>query len=91
MAKEIEYFTHPKGSIFEGMTVRTDPDNAFENAIKRGMKNPEDWMYMYSKNDRDYFKHCDYRTYKSYPQYGPVQTFFQKFNKHKKQDKDMEL
>ncbi len=35
----IKYLVHPKGSIFEGIKMRENPDDAFENAIKRGMKN----------------------------------------------------
>ncbi|MBO5004130.1 MAG: hypothetical protein J6D03_02545 [Clostridia bacterium] len=69
----IDYLVHPKGSIFEGMHIRENPDDAFENAIKRGMRKPENWMYMYSKNGRDYFKHIDFRYYKSYPQFGPIE------------------
>lgn len=69
----IEYTT-PANSIFSGLQIRTDPQAAFENAIKRGMKDPDDWMYMYSKDGRDYFKHCDYRTYKSYPQTGKIRS-----------------
>ena len=60
---------HPKGSIFEGMKIRENPDDAFDNAIKRGMKKPEDWMYMYSENNKDYFKNYYTRNYKSYPQF----------------------
>lgn len=30
---------------------------AFENAIAKGMINPENFMYMYSKDGQDYFKH----------------------------------
>ena len=44
--KGIKYLVHPKGSIFEGMKIRENLDDAFDNAIKRGMKNPEDWMYI---------------------------------------------
>lgn len=64
-----KYKNSNENSIFDGLDIR-DPDKAFKNAISKGMKNPDDWMYMYSKNGRDYFKHVDYRTYKSYPQYG---------------------
>lgn len=66
--QKIEYATPSSGSIFHGLQVRKNPDEAFENAMKRGMKNPSDWMYMYSKGGRDYFKHCETRVYKSYPQ-----------------------
>ena len=65
----IKYLVHPKGSIFEGIKMRENPDEAFENAIKKGMKNPDDWMYMYSENNRDYFKNYYSRTYKSYLQF----------------------
>ena len=66
----IKYLVHPKGSVFEGMKIRENPEEAFENAIKRGMKNPDDWMYMYSENDKDYFKNYYTRNYESYPQFG---------------------
>lgn len=65
----IKYFVHPPNSIFAGMKIRENPEEAFENAIKKGMKNPEDWMYMYSENNRDYFKHIDTRIYKSFSQF----------------------
>ena len=81
----IKYLVHPKGSIFEGIKIRENPDDAFNNAIKRGMKNPDDafnnaikrgmknpddWMYMYSENNKDYFKNYYTRGYRSYPQFG---------------------
>lgn len=68
--KKIEYFVHPKESIFSGLIVRENTQDAFENAIKRGMKEPNDWMYMYSRNYRDYFKNYWTRNYISYPQFG---------------------
>lgn len=34
----IKYLVHPSESIFEGMKIRENPDDAFDNAIKRGMK-----------------------------------------------------
>lgn len=85
--KGIEYFVHPKGTIFAGMKIRIHPEDAFENAIARGMKNPEDWMYMYSKNNRDYFKNYDFRNYISYPQFGPLEMLKQKFNKSKERER----
>ena len=54
------------------MKIRENPQDAFDNAIKKGMKNLDDWMYMYSENGKDYFKHYDTRNYTSYPQYGPI-------------------
>ena len=64
----IKYLVHPKGSIFEGIKIRENPDDAFKNAIKRGMKNPDDWMYMYSEKNKDYFKNYYTTAYISYPQ-----------------------
>ena len=49
-------------SIFKDLNIR-DPEQAFDNAIKQGMQDPEDWMYMYSNDHRDYFKHCVTRQY----------------------------
>jgi hypothetical protein len=36
---------------------------AFENAIAKGFKNPENYMYMYSDDKSDYFKNIDTRNY----------------------------
>ena len=69
----IKYLVHPEGSIFEGMKIRENPEDAFDNAIKRGMKNPDDWMYMYSDNNKDYFKNYYSRKYKSYSQFGVIE------------------
>ncbi len=49
-------------SIFSDLDVR-DPDLAFKNAIKRGLKHPEDYMYMHSDKKYDYFKHYVTRNY----------------------------
>lgn len=65
----IKYLTHQKGSIFEGIKIRENPDAAFESAIKKGMKNSNEWMYMYSNNGKDYFKNYFTRKYKAYPQF----------------------
>ena len=40
-----------------------DPELAFDNAIKKGMEKPWDYMYMYSDPKFDYFKHCVTREY----------------------------
>ena len=60
-------YLHPMESIFEGMKIRENSNEAFENAIKRGMKKPNDWEY--SSNNRDYFKHYYTRNYISFPQF----------------------
>jgi len=52
-------------SIFDELEKR-DHKEAFENAIKLGLLNPEDYMYMYSQNAKDYFKHIDTREYISF-------------------------
>lgn len=44
-----------------------DPENAFQNAVRLGMSDPDDYMYMYSYAGFDYFKHCDTRDYVSFP------------------------
>ena len=36
--------------------VDKSPRAAFERAIKKGLKNPDNYMYMYSKDGKDYFK-----------------------------------
>jgi len=53
-------------SIFTSLFIR-DPVKAFENAMKRGMKNPNDYMYMESESGFDVFKHHVTRKSISYP------------------------
>ena len=36
----IKYLVHPPGSIFEGMMIRENPDDAFDNAIIRETEEP---------------------------------------------------
>ena len=52
-------------SIFDELKIY-EPEKAFNNAIKKGLKNPENWMYMYSTRFKDYFKNCVTRNYISY-------------------------
>lgn len=52
-------------SIFSNLKMR-DSQEAFENAIRNGLKNHEDYMYMYSDNGKDYFKHCITRQYSEF-------------------------
>ena len=79
---EIKYFTHPKESIFAGMQIRENSNEAFENAIKKGMKNPERWMYMYSEKSKDYFKNCYTRRYISYRQFSIIDLIKSKSRKY---------
>ena len=52
----------------KGLTVKNaeDSQKAFENAKSKGLKKPQDFMYMYSQNGRDYFKNIMFRNYISY-------------------------
>lgn len=52
-------------SIFSSLDIR-DPQQAFQNAINSGLKNPQDYMYMHSDKENDYFKHKDTRNYISF-------------------------
>jgi hypothetical protein len=52
-------------SIFASFDIR-DPEEAFDNAIRKGLKHPENYMFMYHKDGRDYFKHVDTRLYRSF-------------------------
>lgn len=45
-----------------GVTVR-DSVLAFENAIEQGIENVEEYMYMYTIDGNDFFKHLDSREY----------------------------
>jgi hypothetical protein len=49
-----------------------DPGAAFEDAISKGLKNPEDYMYMYSKGGKNYFKNKITRDYKTYTKGGTI-------------------
>ena len=40
-----------------------DHNQAFENAISKGLDNPESWMYMYSQDNKDFFKNIAMRNY----------------------------
>ena len=44
-----------KGKHMNGMYQR-DHKIAFENAKAKGLNNPNEYMYMYSKDSKDYFK-----------------------------------
>ena len=62
----IKYRVQPKDSIFSELNIRLHPDDAFYNAIKKGLNNPCDYYYMYSENGKDYFKHYITRRYISF-------------------------
>ena len=45
-----------------------DSQKAFENAKSKGLNNPSEYMYMYSKDNKDYFKNINFRNYISFNQ-----------------------
>ena len=45
-----------------------DHIKAFDNAKSKGLDKPNEYMYMYSKDDKDYFKNINFRNYISFPQ-----------------------
>ena len=45
-----------------------DHIKAFNNAKSKGLNKPEDYMYMYSKDNKDYFKNINFRNYISFNQ-----------------------
>ena len=51
-----------KGKKMNGM-YQIDHKDAFENAISKGLNIPTDFMYMYSKDSKDYFKNIMDRSY----------------------------
>ena len=55
-----------------GMYQR-DSNKAFENAKKKGLNKPSEYMYMYSKHfylkpSQDFFKNINFRNYISFEQ-----------------------
>ena len=48
-----------------GMYQR-DSNKAFDNAKSNGLNKPSDYMYMYSKDNRDFFKNIMDRKYISF-------------------------
>jgi len=45
-----------------------DSNKAFKNAKLKGLNKPEDFMYMYSKENKDFFKNIMDRKYVSFAQ-----------------------
>ena len=50
-----------------GMYQR-DSNEVFENAKSKGLDKPEEFMYMYSKDNKDFFKNINFRNYISFNQ-----------------------
>ena len=45
-----------------------DHIKAFENAKKKGLNKPSEYMYMYSQDNKDYFKNINFRNYINFEQ-----------------------
>ena len=45
-----------------------DSNKAFENAKSKGLNKPDDFKYMYSKENKDFFKNIMDRKYVSFAQ-----------------------
>ena len=54
-------------NTMNGMYQR-DHKEAFENAKLKGLNNPGEYMYMYSKDNKDYFKNINFRNYINFKQ-----------------------
>ena len=50
-----------------GMFER-DSNKAFDNAKAKGLNKPSEYMYMYSKDNKDYFKNINFRNYIDFEQ-----------------------
>jgi hypothetical protein len=61
---------HAKTWPPKGMTIKQDSQKAFKGAIKKGLKNPKDYMYMHTKGGKDFFKHIGTRKYESFKKGG---------------------
>ena len=56
------------GSEFAFVSSSRDHKEAFENAKLKGLNNPNEYMYMYSQDNKDYFKNINYRNYINFNQ-----------------------
>jgi len=57
----------PKEKTMNGMYQR-DSNEAFENAKSKGLDKPQNFMYMYSIKEKDFFKNIMDRKYISFNQ-----------------------
>ena len=51
----------------DGMYQR-DSNEAFENAKAKGLNKLNEYMYMYSKDGKDFFKNINFRNYINFTQ-----------------------
>ena len=59
---------HMKDKNMKENMYQRDSNKAFENAKLKGLNKPEDFMYMYSKENKDFFKNIMDRKYVSFEQ-----------------------
>ena len=59
--------TKENANIKEDFYMR-DHIKAFDNAKLKGLDKPDEYMYMYSKDNEDFFKDINFRTYISFKQ-----------------------
>tara|TARA_R110000744_G_scaffold199166_1_gene318404 strand:+ start:533 stop:730 length:198 start_codon:yes stop_codon:yes gene_type:complete len=57
-----------KGKKTMNGIYQRDSNKAFENAKSKGLDKPEEVMYMYSKDNKDFFKYIMDRKYISFNQ-----------------------
>tara|TARA_R110000787_G_C13048654_1_gene406294 strand:- start:52 stop:261 length:210 start_codon:yes stop_codon:yes gene_type:complete len=55
---------------FKDNTVmyQRNSNEAFENAKAKGLNKPSEYMYMYSKDGKDFFKNINFRNYINFTQ-----------------------
>ena len=54
--------------LTDGELYQRDHKLAFKNAKVKGLKNPHEYMYMYSSFNKDFFKNINFRNYISFEQ-----------------------
>ena len=52
--------------LTNGDLYTRDHKEAFNNAKLKGLNNPNEYMYMYSSHNKDYFKNINFRNYISF-------------------------
>ena len=58
----------PKGNNTMNGMYQRNSNEAFENAKSKGLNDPQNYMYMYSKGNKDYFKNINFRNYINFDQ-----------------------
>ena len=58
----------PKGNNTMNGMYQRNSNEAFKNAKSKGLNDPQNYMYMYSKDNKDYFKNINFRNYINFDQ-----------------------